>query len=59
NAEPVTFSHSAGVPWWLIVAVLVLAGGVIYMLIKRKKKRANVNSGLPAKNHIEKHQSYI
>ncbi|HRO48205.1 hypothetical protein [Agriterribacter sp.] len=37
NAEPVTFSHSAGVPWWLIIFVPVLSGA-FYIVIRKRKK---------------------
>ena len=38
NAEPVTFSHSVSVPWWLVIFVPVLAGAC-YIIIRKK----NVN----------------
>ncbi|HRN56222.1 MAG TPA: CHAT domain-containing protein, partial [Agriterribacter sp.] len=38
NAEPVTFSQSAGVPWWAWVIVPVLAGCAIYMVVRRRKR---------------------
>ena len=39
NAEPVTFSDSANVPWWLIIFVPVLLGTCYVIIRKRKKLR--------------------
>lgn len=36
NAEPVVFSHSAGVPWWVFAIPLLLAP-VLYIVMRRKK----------------------
>ena len=41
NAEPVTFSGSAGFPWWLIIAVMALpvAHYIINRMLRKKGRR--------------------
>jgi CHAT domain-containing protein len=39
NAEPVMFSHSAGVSWWLMSAIPLLLASVLYIVMRRKKGR--------------------
>lgn len=39
NTEPVTFSDSASLPWWLIIFVPVLLGACYIIICKRKKLR--------------------
>jgi hypothetical protein len=48
NAEPVSFSHSTGVPWWLIIFVPALLGACYIIILKRKKLRKKISEPSPA-----------
>ena len=38
NPEPVKLLPAAGIPWWLVIAVAVLAGGAVYIRPRRRSE---------------------